>query len=81
MLPSGAARGQQAIGIALLSYDGRIGVGLIGDADAAKDLPALATDIRFALNELKPPPLSLPSPARSRAALAPAPEPARTPGT
>jgi len=53
---------QQAIGIALLSYDGRIGVGLIGDADAAKDLPALATDIRFALNELKPAPLSLPSP-------------------
>ena len=46
---------QQAVGIALLSYDGRIGVGLIGDADAARDLPALAGAIRTALDELHAP--------------------------
>ena len=44
---------QQAVGIALLSYDGRIGVGLIGDADAARDLPALAGSLRASLDELR----------------------------
>ena len=44
---------QQAVGIALLSYDGRIGVGLIGDADAARDLETLAAAMRAALDELK----------------------------
>ncbi len=44
---------QQAVGIALLSYDGRIGVGLLGDADAAKDLASLASGLRAALDELK----------------------------
>ena len=44
---------QQAVGIALLSYDGRIGVGLIGDADAARDLEGLAAAMRGALEELK----------------------------
>ena len=44
---------QQAVGIALLSYDGRIGVGLLGDADAARDLPALASAMRSALDELR----------------------------
>jgi WS/DGAT/MGAT family acyltransferase len=43
---------QQAVGIALLSYDGCIGVGLVGDADAARDLPALAEAMRPALDEL-----------------------------
>jgi diacylglycerol O-acyltransferase / wax synthase len=43
---------QQAVGIALLSYDGCIGVGLIGDADAARDLPALGEGMRAALDEL-----------------------------
>jgi diacylglycerol O-acyltransferase len=43
----------QALGIALLSYDGRIGVGLIGDADAAKDLAALTGAMRGALSELR----------------------------
>ena len=43
---------QQAVGIALLSYDGRIGVGIIGDADAARDLPALADALHAALDEL-----------------------------
>jgi diacylglycerol O-acyltransferase len=44
---------QQAVGIALLSYDGHIGVGLLGDADAAKDLASLASAMRAALEELK----------------------------
>src|SRR5207248_3273264 len=43
---------QQAVGIALLSYDGRIGVGLIGDAEAARDLAGLAGSMRGALDEL-----------------------------
>ncbi len=76
---------QQAVGIALLSYDGRIGVGLIGDADAAKDLPALGAAIRTSLNELKPEPKPIPAPEPEPApaperAPAPAPDPARTPG-
>lgn len=43
----------QSVGIALLSYDGRIGVGIIGDADSARDLPALGGAIAAALDELK----------------------------
>lgn len=43
---------QQGVGIALLSYDGNIGVGLIGDADLARDLDAFAAALRAALDEL-----------------------------
>jgi WS/DGAT/MGAT family acyltransferase len=43
---------QQTVGIALLSYDGHIGVGLLGDAERARDLPALASAMRAALDEL-----------------------------
>jgi diacylglycerol O-acyltransferase len=43
---------QQAVGIALLSYDGKIGVGLVGDADAARDLAGLAAAMHGALDEL-----------------------------
>jgi len=43
---------QQAVVIALLSYDGRICVGLAGDADAARDLDALAPGLRASLDEL-----------------------------
>ena len=42
----------QAVGVALLSYDGRIGIGLLGDADVAKDLDALAGALRASLDEL-----------------------------
>jgi WS/DGAT/MGAT family acyltransferase len=35
----------QTIGTALLSYDGRIGVGLLGDSDLARDLSVLARAI------------------------------------
>ena len=43
---------QQALGVALLSYNGQIGAGLLGDADAARDLPALAAAMNEALDEL-----------------------------
>ena len=40
------------IGIALLSYDGAIDVGLLGDADAARDLITLAEGVTAAISEL-----------------------------
>ncbi len=43
---------QQAVGIALLSYNGQVGAGLIGDADAARDLSGLAQAMTDALDEL-----------------------------
>ena len=42
----------QTIGIALLSYDGFIDVGLLGDSDAVKDLALLAEGVPEALAEL-----------------------------
>jgi diacylglycerol O-acyltransferase / wax synthase len=42
---------QQSVGIALLSYNGRVGVGLLADHDV-RDLPALAGAMREALDEL-----------------------------
>jgi diacylglycerol O-acyltransferase / wax synthase len=43
---------QQSMGIALLSYDGQVGAGLIGDADAARDLSGLAQAMIDSLDEL-----------------------------
>ncbi|MFO0592853.1 MAG: wax ester/triacylglycerol synthase family O-acyltransferase, partial [Polyangiaceae bacterium] len=43
---------QQTVGIALLSYDGIVGVGLVGDSDRARDLPILAEAMEGALSEL-----------------------------
>lgn len=43
----------QTVCIGLLSYNGAIGVGLMGDADLARDLPALATALPAALAELE----------------------------
>jgi diacylglycerol O-acyltransferase len=42
----------QTLGIAIQSYDGKIGVGLLGDAEALRDLPVLAKAIPEALAEL-----------------------------
>jgi diacylglycerol O-acyltransferase / wax synthase len=42
----------QALGIAIMSYDGRLGFGLLGDYDAMADLEALADDLRVAIDEL-----------------------------
>jgi len=42
----------QTLSIALLSYNGSIGVGLLGDADKARDLPLLAAALPESLAEL-----------------------------
>jgi WS/DGAT/MGAT family acyltransferase len=42
----------QALGIAIMSYDGRLAYGLLGDYDAMGDLEALADDLRTAIDEL-----------------------------
>lgn len=42
----------QNLGIALLSYNGGIDVGLLGDADRMRDLPALSSAMRTAHDEL-----------------------------
>jgi WS/DGAT/MGAT family acyltransferase len=42
----------QALGIALLSYDGRINFGLVGDYDLLWDLDEFATDLEESLAEL-----------------------------
>jgi hypothetical protein len=41
-----------ALGIAIMSYDGRIFFGLLGDYDALADLDALAADVAGAIDEL-----------------------------
>jgi len=42
----------QTLGIAIQSYHGKIGIGLLGDAEALRDLPVLAEAIPAALAEL-----------------------------
>ena len=42
----------QALGIAIMSYDGRLAYGLLGDYDAMGDLEALADDLRAAIDAL-----------------------------
>jgi diacylglycerol O-acyltransferase / wax synthase len=52
----------QALGIAIMSYDGRLGFGLLGDYDAMPDLEQLAADLEAAIAALsraagvRPPP-------------------------
>jgi hypothetical protein len=41
-----------ALGIAIMSYDGRVFFGLLGDFDALADLDALADDLERAIREL-----------------------------
>jgi WS/DGAT/MGAT family acyltransferase len=55
---------QQTVGIALLSYNGDIGVGLLGDADRARDLPVLARAVPEALAELSRAALTAHAPPR-----------------
>jgi hypothetical protein len=54
----------QALGIAIMSYDGRLAFGLLGDYDAMPDLEALAEDLRAGIAELSRA-AGLPAPARS----------------
>jgi diacylglycerol O-acyltransferase / wax synthase len=42
----------QALGIAIMSYDGRINFGLVGDFDALPDLDEVSTDFEASLAEL-----------------------------
>src|SRR4051812_28754021 len=64
--------GDRALAVAVMSYDGGMGFGLLGDLDAMADLVILATGIEDALTELlalargeEPP---KPKPARKRSA-------------
>jgi diacylglycerol O-acyltransferase len=41
-----------ALGIAIMSYDGRLGFGLLGDYDALPDLDAVAEDLERSIDEL-----------------------------
>ena len=75
---------RQALGIAIMSYDGRLFFGLLGDFDAMPDIEDVAGDLRAALEELASaagvaaapgdrPPLGFEMPkGRPRAARAPA---------
>ena len=43
---------RQALGIAVMSYDGHLGFGLLGDYDALPDLEAIARDLKWAIASL-----------------------------
>lgn len=43
---------RQALGIAVMSYDGHLGFGLLGDYDALPDLEAIARDLKWAISAL-----------------------------
>jgi hypothetical protein len=43
---------RQALGIAVMSYDGHLGFGLLGDYDALPDLERIATDLDWAIASL-----------------------------
>jgi diacylglycerol O-acyltransferase / wax synthase len=43
---------RQALGIAIMSYDGRLGFGLMGDYDAMPQLEMLADDLTHAIDQL-----------------------------
>ncbi|HEX2086634.1 MAG TPA: wax ester/triacylglycerol synthase family O-acyltransferase, partial [Solirubrobacteraceae bacterium] len=42
----------QALGIAIMSYDGKLGFGLLGDYDAMEDIEDLAADLELAIGRL-----------------------------
>ncbi|HEV2786047.1 MAG TPA: WSD1 family O-acyltransferase [Solirubrobacteraceae bacterium] len=44
--------GNQALGVAVMSYDGRLGFGLLGDYDALADLDTLASLLRRSIDAL-----------------------------
>jgi diacylglycerol O-acyltransferase len=43
---------RQALGIAVMSYDGHLGFGLLGDYDALPELEAIAQDLKWAIGSL-----------------------------
>jgi diacylglycerol O-acyltransferase / wax synthase len=62
----------QALGIAIMSYDGRLAFGLLGDYDAMPDLEVLADDLRDAIAALSRA-AGVPAPARHARKRAPEP--------
>jgi len=60
---------RQALGIAVMSYNGHLGFGLLGDYDALPDLDAIALDLEHAVRQL------------ARAAHVPRPRTAKAPRT
>jgi WS/DGAT/MGAT family acyltransferase len=43
---------RQALGIAVMSYDGHLGFGLLGDYDALPDIEEIAQDLKWAIGSL-----------------------------
>jgi diacylglycerol O-acyltransferase / wax synthase len=80
---------RQALGIAVMSYNGHLGFGLLGDYDALSKLDALADDLKWAIGSLYraagvTPAKKRRAPAKRRtkvAALAPTPDASATKGT
>ncbi len=73
---------RQALGIAVMSYCGRVGFGLLADYDAIPDLDEIATELEAAIDELAALAGSARRPRRPRRAdgrAAPAPPPAGAP--
>jgi hypothetical protein len=52
MYPMVPLAGGQALGIAIISYDGRLNFGLVADYDALPDLEDLAGDLSAAIAEI-----------------------------
>jgi WS/DGAT/MGAT family acyltransferase len=57
---------RQALGIAVMSYNGHLGFGLLGDYDALPDLDAIADDLKWAIASLYRAAGLAPTGARSR---------------
>jgi WS/DGAT/MGAT family acyltransferase len=55
---------RQALGIAVMSYDGHLGFGLLGDFDALPELEAIAADLKWAIASLARAAGVRPAPAR-----------------
>jgi hypothetical protein len=43
---------RQALGIAVMSYDGHLGFGLLGDYDSLPDIESIAADLKWAVDSL-----------------------------
>ena len=69
---------RQALGIAVMSYDGQLGFGLLGDFDALPELEAIAADLKWAISSLARAAGAAPKRKR-RASNAPPRPPARPP--
>ncbi|HTA12956.1 MAG TPA: wax ester/triacylglycerol synthase family O-acyltransferase [Solirubrobacteraceae bacterium] len=62
---------RQALGIAVMSYDGHLGFGLLGDYDALPDIEGIALDLQWAIAQLARAAGVRTSPSRPRKAAKP----------